>query len=64
MERVVLTNHYSMSNIFILQYHGGTNFGRASSAYIKTSYYDQAPLDEYGEWRSFLSNPAFFRQPK
>ncbi|XP_034689346.1 beta-galactosidase 6 [Vitis riparia] len=35
-------------------YHGGTNFGRASSAYIKTSYYDQAPLDEYG----------LIRQPK
>ncbi|XP_050256854.1 beta-galactosidase 6-like isoform X1 [Quercus robur] len=29
-------------------YHGGTNFGRTSSAYIITAYYDQAPLDEYG----------------
>ncbi|KAK8716367.1 hypothetical protein V6N13_043679 [Hibiscus sabdariffa] len=29
-------------------YHGGTNFGRTSSAYVITSYYDQAPLDEYG----------------
>ncbi|XP_019051572.1 PREDICTED: beta-galactosidase 16 isoform X2 [Nelumbo nucifera] len=29
-------------------YHGGTNFGRVSSAYATTSYYDQAPLDEYG----------------
>ncbi|KDO57552.1 hypothetical protein CISIN_1g0063012mg, partial [Citrus sinensis] len=29
-------------------YHGGTNFGRTASAYIITSYYDQAPLDEYG----------------
>ncbi|XP_059630706.1 beta-galactosidase 16 isoform X1 [Cornus florida] len=29
-------------------YHGGTNFGRTASAYVLTSYYDQAPLDEYG----------------
>ncbi|XP_074307940.1 beta-galactosidase 6 isoform X2 [Silene latifolia] len=29
-------------------YHGGTNFGRTSSAYVITGYYDQAPLDEYG----------------
>ncbi|KEH35626.1 beta-galactosidase-like protein [Medicago truncatula] len=35
-------------------YHGGTNFGRTSSAYMITGYYDQAPLDEYG----------LFRQPK
>ncbi|XP_075663025.1 beta-galactosidase 6-like [Castanea sativa] len=35
-------------------YHGGTNFGRTSSAYIITAYYDQAPLDEYG----------LIRQPK
>ncbi|XP_050256859.1 beta-galactosidase 6-like [Quercus robur] len=35
-------------------YHGGTNFGRKSSAYIITAYYDQAPLDEYG----------LIRQPK
>ncbi|XP_065637366.1 beta-galactosidase 6-like [Quercus suber] len=35
-------------------YHGGTNFGRTSSAYIITTYYDQAPLDEYG----------LLRQPK
>ncbi|KAL4183221.1 hypothetical protein AMTRI_Chr11g97120 [Amborella trichopoda] len=35
-------------------YHGGTNFGRTSSAYVTTSYYDQAPLDEYG----------MIRQPK
>ncbi|KAF3953143.1 hypothetical protein CMV_021383 [Castanea mollissima] len=30
-------------------YHGGTNFGRTSSSYVVTAYYDQAPLDEYGE---------------
>ncbi|PRQ49521.1 putative beta-galactosidase [Rosa chinensis] len=35
-------------------YHGGTNFGRTSSAYVITGYYDQAPLDEYG----------LLRQPK
>ncbi|KAM0947342.1 putative beta-galactosidase [Dioscorea sansibarensis] len=29
-------------------YHGGTNFGRFASAYVTTSYYDEAPLDEYG----------------
>ncbi|XVF39292.1 hypothetical protein PTKIN_Ptkin01aG0023000 [Pterospermum kingtungense] len=29
-------------------YHGGTNFGRTAAAKIITSYYDQAPLDEYG----------------
>ncbi|KAL4296700.1 hypothetical protein GQ457_12G015920 [Hibiscus cannabinus] len=35
-------------------YHGGINFGRTTAAYILTSYYDQAPLDEY----------ALFRLPK
>lgn len=35
-------------------YHGGTNFGRTGAAYVTTSYYDQAPLDEYG----------LIRQPK
>ncbi|XP_024315662.1 beta-galactosidase 7 isoform X3 [Brachypodium distachyon] len=29
-------------------YHGGTNFGRFASSYVTTSYYDGAPLDEYG----------------
>ncbi|KAK4284853.1 hypothetical protein QN277_001631 [Acacia crassicarpa] len=29
-------------------YHGGTNFGRTSSAFTATRYYDEAPLDEYG----------------
>ncbi|KAL4632701.1 hypothetical protein ACB092_04G069600 [Castanea dentata] len=36
------------SYINYYMYHGGTNFGRTSSAYIITAYYDQAPLDEYG----------------
>ncbi|XP_057490523.1 beta-galactosidase 16 isoform X1 [Actinidia eriantha] len=35
-------------------YHGGTNFGRTASSYVPTSYYDLAPLDEYG----------LIRQPK
>ncbi|KAH9781229.1 Beta-galactosidase 16 [Citrus sinensis] len=29
-------------------YHGGTNFGREASAFVTASYYDDAPLDEYG----------------
>lgn len=32
------------------QYHGGTNFGRFASSYVTTSYYDGAPLDEYGKY--------------
>ncbi|ESQ27378.1 hypothetical protein EUTSA_v10018129mg [Eutrema salsugineum] len=35
-------------------YHGGTNFGRNASQFVTSSYYDQAPLDEYG----------LLRQPK
>ncbi|XP_058089918.1 beta-galactosidase 6-like [Magnolia sinica] len=42
------------SYINYYMYHGGTNFGRTGSAYVTTSYYDQAPLDEYG----------MIRQPK
>ncbi|KAK6159585.1 hypothetical protein DH2020_006899 [Rehmannia glutinosa] len=29
-------------------FHGGTNFGRTSSSFVTTRYYDEAPLDEYG----------------
>ncbi|GAA0143573.1 galactosidase [Lithospermum erythrorhizon] len=29
-------------------YHGGTNFGRTSSSFVATRYYDEAPLDEFG----------------
>ncbi|XP_068645354.1 beta-galactosidase 13-like [Aristolochia californica] len=29
-------------------YHGGTNFGRTSSSFVQTRYYDEAPLDEFG----------------
>ncbi|KAI3464538.1 hypothetical protein Pfo_021201 [Paulownia fortunei] len=42
------------SYINYYMYHGGTNFGRTASAFVITSYYDQAPLDEYG----------LIRQPK
>ncbi|OWM80414.1 hypothetical protein CDL15_Pgr019694 [Punica granatum] len=35
-----LTNYY--------MYHGGTNFGRTSSIFTTTRYYDEAPLDEFG----------------
>lgn len=58
-------NHpcFNLINICIQQYHGGTNFGRTASAYIITSYYDQAPLDEYGTdeiitFRDRLINPT------
>lgn len=34
----------------LLQYHGGTNFGRtAGGPFITTSYDYDAPIDEYGE---------------
>ncbi|KAF8089506.1 hypothetical protein N665_0503s0006 [Sinapis alba] len=42
------------SYINYYMYHGGTNFGRTTSSYFITGYYDQAPLDEYG----------LLRQPK
>ncbi|XP_078447320.1 beta-galactosidase 6-like isoform X2 [Wolffia australiana] len=29
-------------------YHGGTNLGGFGSSFVSTSYYDEAPLDEYG----------------
>ncbi|KAK4477230.1 hypothetical protein RD792_016444 [Penstemon davidsonii] len=29
-------------------YYGGTNFGRTSSSFVTTRYYDEAPLDEFG----------------
>ncbi|VFQ78401.1 unnamed protein product [Cuscuta campestris] len=35
-------------------YYGGTNFGRTSSSFVSTRYYDEGPLDEYG----------LFREPK
>ncbi|XP_065881452.1 beta-galactosidase 16-like [Euphorbia lathyris] len=48
----LLTKNGSFVNYYM--YHGGTNFGRTAAAFIPTSYYDQAPLDEYG----------LIRQPK
>ncbi|KAF3440327.1 hypothetical protein FNV43_RR18611 [Rhamnella rubrinervis] len=29
-------------------YYGGTNFGRTTSSFVTTRYYDEAPIDEYG----------------
>ncbi|KAJ7944137.1 Beta-galactosidase [Quillaja saponaria] len=29
-------------------YYGGTNYGRTTSSFVTTRYYDEAPLDEYG----------------
>lgn len=38
----------------MLQYHGGTNFGRTSGGpYITTSYDYDAPLDEYGLYKVY-----------
>ncbi|KAJ7945129.1 Beta-galactosidase [Quillaja saponaria] len=48
----IIAKNGSFINYYM--YHGGTNFGRTSSSYIITGYYDQAPLDEYG----------LLRQPK
>ncbi|XP_058085330.1 beta-galactosidase 11-like isoform X2 [Magnolia sinica] len=36
----MLVNYY--------MYHGGTNFGRTTSSFVTTRYYNEAPLDEYG----------------
>ncbi|KAF8410413.1 hypothetical protein HHK36_002942 [Tetracentron sinense] len=33
-------------------YYGGTNFGRTSSSFVTTRYYDEAPLDEFGLQRN------------
>ncbi|ONM04238.1 Beta-galactosidase [Zea mays] len=32
-------------------YHGGTNFGRTSAAFVMPKYYDEAPLDEFGLYK-------------
>ncbi|KAJ8765333.1 hypothetical protein K2173_012030 [Erythroxylum novogranatense] len=48
----IISKNGSYINYYM--YHGGTNFGRTAASYMITSYYDQAPLDEYG----------LFRQPK
>lgn len=38
------------------QYYGGTNYGRTSSSFVTTRYYDEAPLDEFGlEFYSSIS---------
>lgn len=30
-------------------YYGGTSFGRTTSSFVTTRYYDEAPLDEFGK---------------
>ncbi|RHN54352.1 putative beta-galactosidase [Medicago truncatula] len=36
----------TMANYYM--YYGGTNFGRTSSSFVTTQYYDEAPIVEYG----------------
>ncbi|KAK8522219.1 hypothetical protein V6N13_115195 [Hibiscus sabdariffa] len=36
----------SMINYYM--FYGGTNFGRTTSSFTATRYYDEAPIDEYG----------------
>lgn len=43
-----------MNLTLVFQYYGGTNYGRTSSSFVTTRYYDEAPLDEFG----------LFREPK
>jgi len=33
----------------LLQYYGGTNYARTAASFVTTRYYDEAPIDEYGE---------------
>ncbi|KAL8540083.1 hypothetical protein ACS0TY_001608 [Phlomoides rotata] len=40
------TRSGTLNNYYM--YHGGTNFGRTSSSFVTTRYYDEAPLDEFG----------------
>ncbi|ERM93830.1 beta-galactosidase 11 isoform X1 [Amborella trichopoda] len=40
------SKHGTLVNYYM--YHGGTNFGRTTSSFVTTRYYDEAPLDEYG----------------
>lgn len=51
--RIININYFQTNGMVLFKYHGGTNFGRTSSSYVLTAYYDQAPLDEYG---MFLTN--------
>lgn len=45
-----------------MQYHGGTNFGRTSSSFVMTRYYDEAPLDEFGELGPWCSLTCIIAQ--
>lgn len=47
---------YRVDTVWLLQYHGGTNFGRTSSGlFIATSYDYDAPIDEYGTKKLLIS---------
>ena len=49
MEKLVIPSLWPMHCV-LLQYHGGTNFGRsAGGPFITTSYDYDAPIDEYGK---------------
>lgn len=51
--RILFNLSYMFYNVE--QYHGGTNFGRtAGGPFITTSYDYDAPVDEYGEKKSYL----------
>lgn len=45
---------------FLIQYHGGTNFGRTSGGFVATSYDYDAPIDEYGKYACFASGGWLF----
>lgn len=52
-EKWVLFHLYHLSWFsfsFLIQYHGGTNFGRTSGGFVATSYDYDAPIDEYGRY--------------
>ncbi|KAK1394870.1 Beta-galactosidase [Heracleum sosnowskyi] len=45
-----VANFFAKNGTFVnyYMYYGGTNYGRTSSSFVTTRYYDEAPLDEYG----------------
>ena len=59
MENLILVNWAAC--LPCEQYHGGTNFGRtAGGPFITTSYDYDAPIDEYGEKKSYLLISTLF----
>nr|XP_017217998.1 PREDICTED: beta-galactosidase 13-like [Daucus carota subsp. sativus] len=45
-----VANFFARGGSFVnyYMYYGGTNYGRVSSSFVTTRYYDEAPLDEFG----------------